>query len=58
MVEMRKEEVEQQRLEEYVLHDDDDDDDVQTFSVWWKGVAKDEVVEVQFPHERHGLAGR
>ena len=52
---MRKEEVEQQRLEEYVLHDDDD---VQTFSVWWKEVTKDGVVEVQFPHERHGLAGR
>ena len=55
IVEMRKEEVEQQRLEEYVLRDDDD---VQTFSVWWKEVAKDEIVEVQFPHERHGLAGR
>ena len=53
IVEMRKEEVEQQRLEEYVLRDDDD---VQTFSVWWKEVAKEEVVEVQFPHERHGLA--
>ena len=33
IVEMRKEEVEQQRLEEYVLRDDDD---VQTFSVWWE----------------------
>ena len=47
IVEMRKEEVEQQRLEEYVLRGDDD---VQTFSVWWKGVAKMEVVKVQFPH--------
>ena len=45
---MRKEEVEQQRLEKYVLRGDDDD--VQTFSVWWKGVAKMEVVKVQFPH--------
>ena len=55
IVEMTKEEVQQQRLEDYVIHDDED---VQTFSVWWNGVTEDEVVEVQFPHERHGLAGR
>jgi hypothetical protein len=55
IVEMTKEEVQQRRLEDYVIHDDDD---MQTFSVWWKGVAENEVVEVQFPHERHGLAGR
>ena len=55
IVDMTKKEVQEQRLEDYVIRDDED---VQTFSVWWKRVAVDEVVEVQFPHERHGLAGR
>ena len=43
--EMTKE-VQQQRLEDYVLHDDEH---AQTFFV--VGVADDETVEVQFPHE-------
>ena len=34
------------------------EDEVLTFAAWWKTVDKDEVVEVQYPHERHGLAGR
>ena len=55
IIEMTKEEVKQHRLEEYVIRDDDD---VLTFSVWWKGVADDDIVEIQFPHDRHGLAGR
>ena len=33
IVEMTKEEVQQQRLEDYVLRDDED---AQTFSVWWE----------------------
>ena len=43
-----------------MLHDDDDDDndDILTFGAWWKLVDDDEIVEVQFPHERHGLAGK
>ena len=36
-----------------MLHDDDD---MLTFGTWWKSV--DEVVEVQYPHERHGLGGK
>ena len=47
----------EQRLEDYVLHDDEDDD-ILTFSDWWKLVDDNEIVEVQFPHERHGLAGK
>ena len=55
IVEVTKDEVQQQRLENYVLRDDED---LQTISVWWKGFANDEFVEVQFPHEQHSLAGR
>ena len=50
IVEMTKEEVEDSVLRE--------DEEVLTFPAWWKTVDKDEVVEVQYPHERHGLAGR
>lgn len=56
ILEMTKKEVIEQKLEDYVLHDDDDE--VQTFGAWWKTVDSDEVVEVQYPHERHGLAGK
>ena len=39
-----------------MLHDVDDD--MTTFHAWWKTVDDDEVLEVQYPHERHGLACR
>lgn len=55
IVQMTKSEVVQQKLENFVLHENEE---VQTFSVWWMALAADEEVEVQFPHERHGLAGR
>ena len=45
---MTKEEVEDKHLVDYVL----------PFAAWWKTVDKDEVVEVQYPHDRHGLAGK
>ena len=35
-----------------------DDDELQTFAVWWKSKDEDDVVEVQYPHHRHGLAGK
>ena len=54
IVEMTEELVEQ-KLEEHVLHDDDE---LQTFGAWWKTVEDDKVVEAQYPHERHGLAGK
>ena len=34
------------------------DDDTMTFGTWWKTLEDEDTVEVQFPHERHGLAGR
>lgn len=49
-----KEEVEDKRLVDYVLHEDD----VLPFAAWWKTVDKDEVVEVQYPHDHHGLASK
>ena len=50
---MMTKEVTDQRLQNYVLHSDE----LLTFAAWWKTLDDDEV-EVQFPHERHGLAGR
>ena len=29
-----------------------------TFGAWWKLVDNDDIVEVQFPHKRHGSAGK
>ena len=55
IVELTKKEVAEKRLEDYVLHDDDD---MLTFGTWWKSVDDEEVVEVQYPHERHGLGGK
>ena len=56
IVEMTKGEVSEKRLESYVLHGDDED--LLTFAVWWRTLDDDQEVEVQYPHERHGLAGR
>lgn len=52
---MTKAEVEEKKLTAFVLHDDDD---LVTFAVWWKSLANSEEVEVQYPQDRHGLAGR
>ena len=30
----------------------------EVFSKWWWGIAPDEVIDVRYPHECHGLAGR
>ncbi len=54
-VEMTKKEVTEQRLENYVIRDSEEGD---AFGAWWKTVESDDQVEVQYPHERHGLAGR
>lgn len=35
-----------------------EDDKVLTFAAWWKTVDEDDVVEVQYPHNHHGLAGK
>ena len=46
--------MEDKHLVDYVLCEDD----VLPFVAWWKTVDKDEVVEVQYPHDQHGLAGK
>ena len=48
----------QSKLEDYVIHTSIDDTELQTFTTWWKSVAKTEQVEVKFPYHRHGLSGR
>ena len=53
-MEMTKKDVVEQRLEDHVLHDDE----TLTFGAWWKTVEDGEVVEVQYPHQRHGLAAK
>ena len=55
MVVMTKEDVIDKRLENYVLQSDEGQP---TFAAWWKSLDGDDEVEVQFPYERHGLAGR
>ena len=52
---MSKKEVKENRLVDCVLHDDDG---LLTFDAWWKTIDEDETVEVQYPHHRHGLAGK
>ena len=52
---MMKQEVVEKRLEDHVLHNNDN---MLTFGGWWKLVDDDEVVEVQYPHERHRLSGK
>ena len=52
---MSKEEVEEMKLVDYVLRDDEDGE-MMTFATWWKSVAMDDIVEVQYPHDCHGLA--
>ena len=57
IVEMAKREVVEKNLVDHVLRDDDDDDDL-TFARWWKLKQDDDMIEVQYPHDRHGLAGK
>ena len=54
---MTKGEVEEMKLVEYVSWDDDDDE-LMTFATQWKSVEKNDIVEVQYPHNRHALAGK
>ena len=55
IVELLKKEVEEKKLVDCVLRDDDNGE---TFATWWKNVDEDDIVEVQYPHDRHGLAGK
>ena len=56
VIQMTKQDVVEKRLEKFVLHDVEDD--MLMFEAWWKTVEDDEVLEVQYPHEHHGLASR
>jgi hypothetical protein len=49
-----KKEVTENNLTSYVLNDDE----TLTFGAWWKTLDDADVVDVQYPHERHGLAGK
>lgn len=53
VVEMTKKEVTEYSLTDHVLNDDE----TLTFGAWWKTQDDDDIVEVQYPHEWHGLAG-
>jgi hypothetical protein len=55
--ELSKKEVEEKRLVDCVLRDDDVCETT-TFATWWKNVEEDDIVEVQYPHDRQGLAGK
>ena len=51
---MTKKEVLERKLTNHVLNDDE----TLTFGAWWKTLEEDDTVEVQYPHEQHGLAGK
>ena len=54
IVQMTKAEIEEKRLSDVVIMPSGCD---QAFSKWWRHIAP-EVIDVRYPHERHGLAGR
>ena len=55
VVTLTKQEVENQKLQSDVLCPEPE---MTVFREWWHSLSDDDVVEVKFPHERHGLAGR
>lgn len=55
MVEMEKADVEEKRLGNYVVVPVNLD---ASFIVWWRSLPSTTTVQVRFPHERHGNAGR
>ena len=54
---MTKKEVVDNQLEEFVLHPwkDDASDAITT---WWKALSDTDEVEVKYPYDRHGMAGK
>ena len=55
LVEMTKSAVEEKRLGDYVLMPASLET---SFKTWWKSLVPSTIVQVRFPHERHGNAGR
>jgi hypothetical protein len=52
---MTKSQVEVERLGEYVVMPEGCS---MSFVAWWKSQSQSDMVEVRYPHDRHGLAGR
>ena len=55
LVEMKKSDVEQQSLGNYVVMPASSNE---CFMVWWRSLDSEATVKVRYPHERHGLAGK
>ena len=55
VVKMRKSEVEEKHLSEFILMPDEVD---VSFLKWWRTISPSTLVEVRVPHQRHGLAGK
>ena len=54
VIELTKKEVLERNLKNYAIRDDG----TLTFELWWKTLEDDDTVEVQYPHQRHGLSGK
>ena len=52
IVQMTKAEIEEKRLSDSVIMPSDCDD---AFNKWWRNIAPEEVINVRYPHERHGV---
>ena len=55
IVEMTKEEVEEQSLGDYIIMPENE---WSSFKIWWRSVSPTSVVSVRFPHARHGNSGK
>ena len=53
---MKKQQVTEEKLTSYVLHPIDLE--ITPFKQWWKPLSDDAEVDVRYPHERRGLAGK
>ena len=55
LVELTKDDVEQQRLGKYVVMPDSTD---VAFNVWWRNLSSSVFVSVRYPHARHWNSGK
>lgn len=55
VVEMTKNEVEEEKLGDFVLIPDGD---ATAFMVWWRSLNSSAMVQVRYPHDRNGNAGK
>ena len=54
VVEMSKASVEKEKLKSFLVTLDTGET---AFNQWWKSIPSDHVVNVRYPHEKHGLSG-